>query len=208
MSQQPEQPLKLKNPTSYHLMQTNGSYGTSHSPHPLAPNPFHFTKDSPSEHTQNQIEFHDSFSQHMMHPISSPLSSEYEDHTEYQHLYDQSSTMPTIPMDIHRRSSNATDISLQHNGHPTQPPLFVPGSSFESTHSLAMSAPANMGYEYNYHQHPLGLETTPNNAGDTSHGLAKSYEDDYTAQLNMQMMMEKRRRRRESHNAGMKTYLI
>ncbi|KAI8086966.1 Myc-type, basic helix-loop-helix domain-containing protein [Gilbertella persicaria] len=101
-------------------------------------------------------------------------------------------------MDIHRRSSAATDVSLQNNQ-----PVFVSGSSFDSTHSLAMSAPANMGYEYTYN--PLEIHgnhhgnTTSNQSG--GHGLAKSYEDDYTAQLNMQIMMEKRRRRRESHNA-------
>lgn len=84
-----QQPLKLKNPTSYHLMQTGG-YNNNHSPHPLAPmesSPFQFHKES-SEHP---IDFHDSFSQHIMHPMSSPLSSEYDEHQEYQHLYDRSS---------------------------------------------------------------------------------------------------------------------
>ncbi|KAG1450828.1 hypothetical protein G6F56_008240 [Rhizopus delemar] len=66
--------------------------------------------------------------------------------------------------------------------------MFMP-SSLDSSHSLAMSAPANIGY------FPVPMPSSSNSS------ITKSFEEDHTAQMNMQVMMDKRRRRRESHNA-------
>ncbi|KAI8335884.1 Myc-type, basic helix-loop-helix domain-containing protein [Chlamydoabsidia padenii] len=65
--------------------------------------------------------------------------------------------------------------------------------------SFPMSAPANIGQfgdqaplMIQQHHHPI----------DSPRSTPRSFEeDDYTLQMNMQVMMDKRRRRRESHNA-------
>ncbi|KAI9248554.1 hypothetical protein BDA99DRAFT_524999 [Phascolomyces articulosus] len=105
-----------------------------------------------------------------------------------------------------------------------------PSSSTSSHHyppappgAAALSAPANIDYNFStsppyygdVHQHPLAppqlsqhsqkqtkasikqQHQSPDQQGAT----AKSFEDDYSMQVNLQMIMEKRRRRRESHNA-------
>ncbi|CAO3636924.1 unnamed protein product [Mucor fragilis] len=222
---QAQQPLKLNHPTPYHLSAlNNGNYANA--PHPLADidmqqqpqhqqlsPPYHTaTRDPMSDHQQrNSIDFNDSFSQHIMHPMS-----DHDDHLEYQQnpsLYDRSSFSSAI--DHHRRSSAATDISLQ-NAYHNQQPMFIPGGNAASldsaSHSLAMSAPANM-YDYNsFHvaataagaggraQHD-SLENGASGTSTSNSVAARSFEDDYQIQMNMQLMMEKRRRRRESHNA-------
>jgi hypothetical protein len=97
-------------------------------------------------------------------------------------------------MDIHRRSSTATDISIQNNHyqhHNHQQPVFIPGTSLDSSsaaaHSLAMSAPANMGYEYtSFSQHAQAIPSIENVSAtntSTSNSLARSFEDDYTVQM-------------------------
>ncbi|CEP08827.1 hypothetical protein [Parasitella parasitica] len=225
MSQQQQQPLSLRNPTSYHLSTLNNNNNSSNHitpQHPLADiemqHHHQILRDSPiSDQQRNSIDFDDTFSQHVLHPMSAASPSDPDDHMEYQQhsgLYDRSSfgsaTMGNISMD-HRRSSAATDISLQH-GYHNQQPMFIPGSSLDSTsHSLAMSAPANM-YDYSsfhvaagHQQHQI--DSLENGASGTSasNSLARSFEDDYQMQMkpffSMQVMMEKRRRRRESHNA-------
>ncbi|CEI98771.1 Putative HLH-domain-containing protein [Rhizopus microsporus] len=108
-------------------------------------------------------------------------------------------------MDIHRRSSsNMTDLShgrqdvvFNNNNHH---PVFMPSSSLESTHSLAMSAPANVGYDFAF-QPTTTTSTGHIPSSSSNNSIPRSFEDDYAAQMNMQIMMEKRRRRRESHNA-------
>jgi hypothetical protein len=118
-------------------------------------------------------------------------------------------------MDIHRRSSVATDatahssiqgrLSQQYNNNNSSQhqPVFIPGSSLDSAHSLAMSAPANMGYDYGY----PNTNTSNNNnnvtaagvgggmpmengsnssipgSASNSNSLARSFEDDYTVQM-------------------------
>jgi hypothetical protein len=95
-------------------------------------------------------------------------------------------------MDIHRRSSTATDISIQNSHYQNQQPVFIPGTSLDSTsaaaHSLAMSAPANMGYEYtSFSQHAQTIPSIENGISashtSASNSLARSFEDDYTVQM-------------------------
>lgn len=110
MSQQVQQgqPLRLRNPTPYHLMATQQQqqqqpYSNNSAPHPLAdigvqhhngmnqqhhPYAIHNNRDSP---TSEQIEFNDSFSQNIMNSISatSPLH-DYQDEQDYNnnnHMY-------------------------------------------------------------------------------------------------------------------------
>jgi hypothetical protein len=102
-------------------------------------------------------------------------------------------------MDIHRRSSVATDATAYSLKYPSnqeyqtqeqQQPVFIPGSSLDSAHSLAMSAPANTGYDYGS-VYPTATTSTGihqqlennSNAGSTSTSLAKSFEEDYTVQM-------------------------
>lgn len=99
------QPLRLRNPTPYHLLATNQqSYGSSNSPHPLADietRPMnqqafgiHTNQESPAS---DQIEFNDNFSQNIMNSMSSPLH-EYQDEHEYnngQPMYNRSSFSST-----------------------------------------------------------------------------------------------------------------
>ncbi|KAI9475858.1 MAG: hypothetical protein EXX96DRAFT_484936 [Benjaminiella poitrasii] len=241
-----QQSLRLRNPNTFHLMAT-GQHTYSQDACSLADAEHfhqggsfqlglsnnHSSLDSPNTSEQNKdnhIDFHDSFSQqHLMHPTN--ISSPNNDYEDYHHpLYDRTSSFSsTNNMDNihHRRSSGATDISssLQSNTAASNhhQPVFIPGSNnhFDSTgHSLAMSAPANMGYDYYYeqHQHPFSphqMNQSSNNSNipatstsptvktdNDNSSLARSFEDDYTMQMNMQLIMEKRRRRRESHNAG------
>lgn len=254
MSQQAQQtqPLRLRNPTPYHLMATQQQhYNTSSAPHPLADissqhtlnqqqQPtygLHNSRDSPAS---EQIEFNDSFSQNVINSISTPLQEYQEDHdfNNSNHMYDNRGSFSSasghplngLSLDAHRRSSVATDATLQsfqgRHPHPQagqhhdsaynaqQQPMYIPGNSFEPAHSLAMSAPANMGYEYDYAagnaNHAQVVNGVPLDTGSVHNSVpgsnnntntARSFEDDYTAQMNMQLMMEKRRRRRESHNA-------
>lgn len=96
-------------------------------------------------------------------------------------------------MDIHRRSSAATDISIQNSHYQhsnNQQPVFIPGTSLDSTsaaaHSLAMSAPADMGYEYasfSQQQTIPSIENVSTSNTSASNSLAKSFEDDYTVQM-------------------------
>lgn len=116
-------------------------------------------------------------------------------------------------MDIHRRSSVATDATAYSLKYPSQPqpqqqeyhpqqqqqqqqPMFIPSSSLESNHSLAMSAPANMGYDYNNNSvYPTATTSTglqmenngsnssiPGSAGNST-SMARSFEEDYTVQM-------------------------
>lgn len=216
--QQQQQPLRLRNPTPYHLSALNNSnsnYANAPPPqHPLADiemqhhqinHSFNTTiRDTPaSDQQRNSIDFNDSFSQHILHPMSTPsTTNDHDDHLEYQqnpNIYDRSSfssaTMGNTPMDHHRRSSAATDISLQ-NAYHNQQPMFIPGSSLDSTsHSLAMSAPANM-YDYNsfhvasrqqqqQHHQQQQNEALENGASGTSasNSLARSFDDDYQIQM-------------------------
>ncbi|KAI8884012.1 HLH-domain-containing protein [Backusella circina FSU 941] len=123
-----------------------------------------------------QVEFSDSFS----HPLAMPRPR--EERNDYTHIfYNRDLAMNNVvPMDIHHRRSSANEFGQQ---------VIFPGS-LESDSSLAMSAPASMDYHYGYP--PFSAQ---------SGEMARSFEDDYTAQMNLQLMMEKRRRRRESHNA-------
>ncbi|KAI8638109.1 hypothetical protein BD408DRAFT_423468 [Parasitella parasitica] len=222
MSQQ-QQPLRLRHPTPYHLSALHNDSSSSSntnfpSRHPLAEiemqHHHQVMRDPPvSEQQRSSIDFDNSFSQHVLHPMSAASPNDHDDLLEYQQnsgLYDRSSfssaTMGNASMD-HRRSSAATDASLQ-NGYHNQQPMFIPGSSLDSTsHALAMSAPANM-YDYSSFHVAVGHEqhqtdSLENGASGTSasNSLARSFEDDYQVQMNMQVMVEKRRRRRESHNA-------
>lgn len=108
-------------------------------------------------------------------------------------------------MDIHRRSSTATDTTLQslqgrnhhsnqhHQHHQQQQqqdaslygnqPVFIPGSSLDSAQSLAMSAPANMGYEYGYPANNVPLDNGSTGSANNSTNMARSFEDDYTVQM-------------------------
>ncbi|CAO3577145.1 unnamed protein product [Absidia cylindrospora] len=96
--------------------------------------------------------------------------------------------------------------SLYHGYHSSSP-----SSSVSS--GFPMSAPANIGYEFNLNSRsPMH---SPTNTAQQAHitmalpshqqqqmtDLPQSAEDDYAMQVNLQAMMEKRRRRRESHNA-------
>ncbi|KAI9344442.1 hypothetical protein BD770DRAFT_414214 [Pilaira anomala] len=231
MSQQQQvnnSPLRLRNPTNYHLM---AGQQPTYSLHPLteieAQHPMqqqqqqviHNSRDSPSS---EPLEFNDSFSRNIMNNTS----FEYQgDEHEYTPLYDHrnsfsSTTTPNLGLEMHRRSSTATtDISTRHQEyhHPHHhQPVFIPGSlhhqdsNHNNNQNLAMSAPANMGYEYGggggggyptQNHIPNGVSLENGSTGSTNN-MARSFEDDYTAQMNMQLMMEKRRRRRESHNAG------
>lgn len=90
-------------------------------------------------------------------------------------------------MDIHRRSSsNMTDLShgrqdvvLNNNNHH---PVFMPSSSLESTHSLAMSAPANMGYDFAF-QPTTTTSTGHIPSSSSNNSIPRSFEDDYAAQM-------------------------
>lgn len=80
--QQPQQPLKLRNPTPYHLLASAG-FSTQHplsdahqQPHQLGSFQFHSNKESPQ---RNSIDLSDTFSQHIMNSISSPLSNDFDD---------------------------------------------------------------------------------------------------------------------------------
>lgn len=74
-----------------------------------------------------------------------------------------------------------------------QQPVFIPGNSFEPAHSLAMSAPANMGYDYDYAagnaNHAQIVNGVPldtgsvHNSNNNNANTARSFEDDYTAQM-------------------------
>ncbi|KAG1465887.1 hypothetical protein G6F46_001608 [Rhizopus delemar] len=197
------QNLRLRNPTPYHLMATGQLPPT----HPLSDVHSNNNRDSPTSET---LDFHEAFI------MNSFNQQEYEEdnNSEYP-VYGRSesfgSTGPTVsafPMNIHRKSSsNLTDIShsrqeviFNHHSSNNHQPIFMPSSSLDSTHSLAMSAPANMGYDLGFHPtSTAGTGNIPSSSSNTS--ITKSFEDDYAAQMNMQLMMEKRRRRRESHNA-------
>lgn len=74
--------------------------------------------------------------------------------------------------------------------------MYIPGNSFEPAHSLAMSAPANMGYEYDYAagnaNHAQVVNGVPLDTGSVHNSVpgsnnntntARSFEDDYTAQM-------------------------
>jgi hypothetical protein len=92
-------------------------------------------------------------------------------------------------MDVHRRSSTATDATLQsiQGRHPQQQeynqPVFIPGSSLDSAHSLAMSAPANINYEYGYPATVSGLPLENGSVPGSTGNTARSFEDDYTVQM-------------------------
>jgi hypothetical protein len=98
------QPLRLRNPTPYHLMATNNS-GYSSTPHPLADievqqSPFQqqYNRESPTDQQQNHIEFNDSFSQNLMHGMSSPLANEFEDHHSHNPMYDNRGSFSSTNM--------------------------------------------------------------------------------------------------------------
>jgi hypothetical protein len=111
-NQQPnsQQPLRLRNPTPYHLMATNNSnYSTT--PHPLADievqqSPFQqqYSRNSPTttatttDQQQSHIEFTDSFSQNLMHGMSSPLTNEFEDHHGHNQMYDNRGSFSSTNM--------------------------------------------------------------------------------------------------------------
>jgi hypothetical protein len=80
-------------------------------------------------------------------------------------------------MDIHRRSSiEDQDVIFNHNQ------MFMPGS-LDSGHSLAMSAPANIGYGYPPNQ-SFNIGTVQSSLDNVAQGNSVgSYEDDYTAQM-------------------------
>lgn len=108
-----------------------------------------------------------------------------------------------MSLDAHRRSSVATDATLQsiQGRHPQQhrdsgynaqqQPVYIPGNSFEPAHSLAMSAPANMGYEYDYTGNnpqvvngvPVETASVHSSVPGSNNNTARSFEDDYTAQM-------------------------
>ncbi|CAO3611324.1 unnamed protein product [Cunninghamella echinulata] len=70
----------------------------------------------------------------------------------------------------------------------------------DQTQALSTSPHTSNGYQQHYHhqqpQHPRSLDGTQSPGSQP-----RSFEDDYSIQVNMQAMMDKRRRRRESHNA-------
>ncbi|KAG2221368.1 hypothetical protein INT45_012414 [Circinella minor] len=114
-------------------------------------------------------------------------------------------TYSELPMDMPPPPSSSSSTSHYPQGPPG---------------AAAMSAPANIDYNfgtsppyYNDHPHPMTQQPQQTKKSKQSKqpkqqqspeqqgGTAKSFEDDYTMQMNLQMIMEKRRRRRESHNA-------
>ncbi|CAO3608673.1 unnamed protein product [Cunninghamella blakesleeana] len=93
-----------------------------------------------------------------------------------------------------------------------------PNSSSSTSTNFPMSAPANIGYEFNLNSsnhngspttstiHTVSPTNTlsmnlPSHQQQQPTDLSQNIEDDYAMQINLQAMMEKRRRRRESHNA-------
>lgn len=103
---------------------------------------------------------------------------------------------------MHRRASTATtDISSRHQEYHPHPhhhqPVFIPGSLHpqDSDHqNLAMSAPANMGFEYggggggyptqNHIPNGVSLENgSTSSTTNSTNNMARSFEDDYTAQM-------------------------
>lgn len=98
-----QQPLRLRHPTPYHLMATNNNNYSS-TPHPLTDievqqSPFQqqYNRDSPTDQ-QNHIEFNDSFSQNVIHGMSSPLTNEFEDHQSHNHMYDNRGSFSSTNM--------------------------------------------------------------------------------------------------------------
>ncbi|CAO3616291.1 unnamed protein product [Cunninghamella echinulata] len=123
---------------------------------------------------------------------------------QQQHQHHQLYTNQPYPHQQHT-------TTLINNGYNSSTSSsFSPPSS--ST-NFPMSAPANIGYEFNLNtrqqqqqtngspnpNHHLPMSMSPSSQQVTD--IPPSMEDDYAMQINLQAMMEKRRRRRESHNA-------
>ncbi|KAI8391673.1 uncharacterized protein BYT42DRAFT_203899 [Radiomyces spectabilis] len=130
------------------------------------------------------------------------------------------SSQGAVPIQMHKPHNDYANSNI-----------FLPGASsgsYDPGFGFPMSAPANIGYEFpnyagspptnlNSHMHPsmalhhmdhsVSNSGMPTTAASPS-SMARSFEDDYAMQVNMQIMMEKRRRRRESHNAGKHLYFL
>ncbi|ORX42891.1 hypothetical protein DM01DRAFT_302404 [Hesseltinella vesiculosa] len=147
-------------------------------------------------------------------PTSPPLDdpsmfiSPTIDHAAFDDFEDldyQSGLLSYQKQHSNRHFSMAMPIQMKPSNHqPAQ-------DSFGYDSVFPMSAPA----EYHFGSDPLSLpsncspvtQTSPSllmhTHMDSPNSTAKSFdEDEYSMQVNMQVIMDKRRRRRESHNAG------
>ncbi|KAF7722399.1 hypothetical protein EC973_003175 [Apophysomyces ossiformis] len=226
MSQAPQQPSKLRNPTTYHLLATqqqqqrqlreDGTGLATHDmpiPHPSYSFPMQ-THDSPGS---DQLEFTDTFTHNFMSPMSTSPLHDFDD-LDYQtglQAYQKHHPQPIFGGKSAAPNTATQPIQMKQHPDYSYSPMFIPGQmdNQQQAGQFPMSAPANIGYDFSGypgsppqtgHMHP-GMVRSDASVVDHSHsptGTApRSYEDDYAMQLNMQIMMEKRRRRRESHNA-------
>ncbi|KAI8978506.1 hypothetical protein BDB01DRAFT_800172 [Pilobolus umbonatus] len=203
MTSQPS--LRLSNPTTYHIMAQQSTHPLVDSDQMHYNQPSVYSRDSPLSDT---VDHHDSF-----HANVFSQTMDYDDDMDYSRLYDRhsisSTTQPSMdvfPLDIHRRSSAATDTTLQSVQGANDPSSFNNHMfMIEPSQNLAMSAPANMGFEYDYNLHsvhPSAIPMMNSTSVVPSTYMTRSYEDDYALQMNLQIDIEKRKKRRETHNAG------
>ncbi|KAI7884896.1 HLH-domain-containing protein [Lichtheimia hyalospora FSU 10163] len=182
---------KLLNPTQYHLEQQQQQQHNTLS-HPLSL----YDQELPS--SSSPFVDQDNFSQTFLSPNATTLDE--LDDVDYQSgMYADSTwlgaTSPPAPQHHNQRVQPMPMMNNHHNQYPLASFGGSPPSS--SGFTGPMSAPANIlsGFP---------IQPTPSSFTNQQHQhqpeMAKSLEEDYAMQMNLQMVMEKRRRRRESHN--------
>ncbi|ORZ00727.1 hypothetical protein BCR43DRAFT_485703 [Syncephalastrum racemosum] len=196
------QPMKLRNPTQYHLQQQQQQQ----------PSPFYNTNGSPASDPLD----YDNFSQTFMSPMSaaaplddledldyqSGMVSYRQQHNQHNHHHPQPQHMIHHPQGVPLPTASSSTGMPFPQGSPSSYSFAGDEWSYQQQQQhqqqqqqLALSAPANMDSHSPPNSfmppHQFGMGASP----------PKSLEDDYTMQMNLQMIMEKRRRRRESHNA-------
>ncbi|KAI9032903.1 helix-loop-helix DNA-binding domain-containing protein [Phycomyces nitens] len=218
-----QQPLKLRNPTQYHLMASQQSQDPTMHPLATAAHSAYSlgvrqNRDSPSS---DHLDFPETFSQNFMSPMSTSPLHDFDD-LDYQsglQSYQKQHTGKAMPNPRSGQQDNggitmAQPIQMKQNNQDFNYSMF-PNHADYQTGGFPMSAPATMGYEFGYPGSPSSFGAVPPNIGlhapleattstgsiSANHNGPRSYEEDYAVQMNMQIMVEKRRRRRESHNA-------
>ncbi|KAI8142893.1 hypothetical protein BJV82DRAFT_612643 [Fennellomyces sp. T-0311] len=220
MSQQPFRP-KLHNPTQYHIQQQRQSV-----PHPLSL--YHPHAQDESGMASSPLDHSDEFSQSFMSPMSMTAPLDDLDDLDYQtgmnsYRHQQQRPPPQQqqqrPMSISHAQQQQSPSNFSYAtmddpwfGSPpiySELPIDMPPLSSSSMHhhhhppgAAAMSAPANIDYNFGSSPPFVPNPTSSTQQTQDQGSTAKSFEEDYAMQMNLQVIMEKRRRRRESHNAG------
>ncbi|KAG0188650.1 hypothetical protein DFQ28_004563 [Apophysomyces sp. BC1034] len=203
-----QQPLKLRNPTQYHLQATqqqrqlreDGVGLTGHDgpiPHPSFSFPMQ-AHDSPGS---DHLDFADTFTHNFMSPMSTSPLHDFED-LDYQtglQAYQKHHPQPIFGGKSAAQNTAPQPIQMKQNQDYSYSPMFLPGNLDQQGGGgqFPMSAPANIGYDFpgypgspppagGGHMHS-GMIRSDTSAADNNNSptatAPRSYEDDYAMQM-------------------------